>query len=33
MRALSELPLVAALDAAEIAALARGSVRYRTLFL
>lgn len=33
MRAFSELPLVAVLDAAEIAALARGSIRYRTLFL
>jgi GT2 family glycosyltransferase len=33
LRALSELPGRALLDAAEIAALARGSLRYRTLFL
>jgi GT2 family glycosyltransferase len=33
MRAISELPLVAALDAGEIVALARGSIRHRTLFL
>jgi GT2 family glycosyltransferase len=32
-RSLSELPGRAALDAVEIAALARGSLRYRTLFL
>ena len=33
LRAFGELPLVAALDAAEMAALAFGSVRHRTLFL
>jgi hypothetical protein len=33
MRAFSELPMIAALDAAEIVALASGSVRHRTLFL
>jgi len=32
-RAVSELPLVAAVDAAEMAAMARGSLRYRTFFL
>ena len=33
VRALSELPARAAIDAVEVAALARGSVRWRTLFL
>ena len=33
LRAFGELPLVAALDAAEMAVLAFGSVRHRTLFL
>jgi GT2 family glycosyltransferase len=33
LRAISELPLVAAVDATEIAALAGGSLRHRTLFL
>jgi GT2 family glycosyltransferase len=33
LRALSELPLAAVVDTTEMAALARGSVRHRTLFL
>lgn len=33
LRAVSELPLAAVRDVAEVAALARGSVRHRTLFL
>jgi hypothetical protein len=33
VRALSELPARAAIDLVEVAALARGSVRWRTLFL
>jgi len=33
LRALSELPLAASLDVAEVAALASGSLRDRTLFL
>jgi hypothetical protein len=33
VRAVSELPLVAAVDAAEMVALAWGSVRHRTFFL
>jgi GT2 family glycosyltransferase len=33
LRALSDLPARAAIDAVEVAALARGSIRWRTLFL